>query len=100
MECCDGQIESNYRDPAECEPRCPWQRVSGWSLRVWRLFTFVAGQSPKTETEPARYYLDPSRWEAGLRTFSIPEEEWESAWEWLTFICTAANYPEREYPED
>ena len=99
MECCDGQIDSGYRDPTECDPRCPWERVSGWSFRVWRLFGFVAGRTVKTEKEPEHYYLDPTRWEAGLKTFSIPEPEWETAWEWLHFICDVANHPDREYAE-
>ena len=100
MECCDGQIESGYRDPAECEPRCPWQRVTPWSARVWRLFAFCAGRTAATETEPERYYIDPTRWEAGLRTFAVPGREWETAWEWMHFICDTVNHPDRDVPDD
>ena len=90
---CDVLIESNQRNPADCEPLCPYQRVTPWVQEVWELWCMIE-ESWEEKDKPLRYGISVERLSFALQAFLIPRAEWRSAWRWLALIAHSLSHPE------
>ena len=93
-------MEEGLRPPEACEPLCPWQRASRWTMEVWRLFCFCASKQPQTKDEPEHYAIDDARFERAMRIFQVPQREWQEAWRWMVYVCGITRDPFQDTPDD